>query len=57
LFHNIVSQIDYRKLKISEIDQLKDIITKNYKRSKVSEDTYNEVLRELDRKKITAIKD
>lgn len=57
LFHNIVSQIDYRKLKISEIDQLKDIITKNYKRSKVTEDTYNEVLRELERKKVTAIKD
>lgn len=57
LFHSIVSQIDYRKLKTSEIDLLKDIITKNYKRSKVTEDTYNEVLRELERKKVTAIKD
>lgn len=57
LFHDIVGQIEYRKLKISEIDQLKEIIKKNYKRSKVSEDTYNEVLRKLDRKKVIAIKD
>lgn len=57
LFHSIIWQIDYKKLKISEIDQLKEIIKRNYKSSKVSGDTYNEVLRKLEYRKEIAIKD
>ncbi len=57
LFFNIIWQVDCRKLTISEIDQLEEIIKNNYKRAKVSEYVYKEIIRELERKKQVAIKD